>query len=312
MRFYVIFFLVFVSLTTTAQQKDLTVMDEADSTKGASGYLQVATTFGNSYFSSKIKNIDASQQSNNFVFTPSLSYFHKSGPGLTAAAYRIKDGSNSGFYQFSISPSYSYTKSENIEATVNYTRYFVKKGYEAIASPFKNEFFGQVNLKKPWLQPGLSSGFANGSFTEYHKIDTVLNGTRRIFTDTVNTKLSDFTVSVFVQHEFVFDALLNKNDEISITPQLLINAGKSVYTETHQNPFLSRLQKKGTSGRLKHAGNTNQQTSFEIQSLAFSTDVYYSIGKFGINPQLYLDYYLPKTTDKRFTSVYSLQLSYNF
>ena len=313
MRFYLVVFPVLASLTALAQQNnDSAFKNKADSIKQASSYFQAATTFGNSYFSTKNKNIDASQQSNSFVFTPSVSYFNKSGLGLTASAYHIKGGGNSGFYQYSISPSYSYLKNGNIDATVSYTRYIIKKGYQEFASPFQNEFFGQVFIKKPWLQPGISGGFSNGAFTQYNKVDTVVNRTRRIFTDTVSTKLSDLTISAFVQHEFLFDGILNKDDELSITPQLIINAGKSIYTETHHNPFLTRIQKKGISGRLKHAGMVNEKTGFQVQSLALSTDVYYSVGKVGINPQLYLDYYLPSTTDKRFTAVYALQLSYSF
>ncbi len=313
MRYTLISLLVLASFTGKAQQKNNSPLsDDDDDTKDTPSYFQVASAFSNSYFSSRNKNINASQQAKNFVFTPSVSYFHKSGLGLSTAAYHIKEGSNSGFYQYSISPSYSYTKSENIDATVSYTRYIIKKGYEALASPFKNELYGQINLKQLWLQPGISGGFANGNFTQYNKIDTVLNGTRRMFTDTVHTKLSNFTLSAFVQHQFNFYGLFDNNDEIGITPQLLLNAGSSIFNETHKNPFLSGIQKRNSSGRFKHAGNKNQQTSFEIQSLAFNTDVNYSIGKFGINPQLYLDYYLPQTTDKRLTAVYSVQLSYNF
>ena len=108
MRFYLVVFPVLASLTALAQQNnDSAFKNKADSIKQASSYFQAATTFGNSYFSTKNKNIDASQQSNSFVFTPSVSYFNKSGLGLTASAYHIKGGGNSGFYQY-ISHRYTF------------------------------------------------------------------------------------------------------------------------------------------------------------------------------------------------------------
>ncbi len=37
-----------------------------------------------------------------------------------------------------------------------------------------------------------------------------------------------------------------------------------------------------------------------------------SIGNFSFAPQLYLDYYLPKTDEKRFTQVFTFTFGYNF
>ncbi|MEO7047883.1 MAG: hypothetical protein ABI091_21470, partial [Ferruginibacter sp.] len=288
-----------------AQQEDSTINIKKD-TKDKS-YFEVATSFGNSYFSSKNKSLNAKGQPSVFVITPSVSYYHKSGLGLTASAYLINSGDSSGFYQYSLSPSYQLTNNDKVDATVSYTRYFVKKGYEAISSPFKNEFYGQVNLKKPWLQPGISMGYSSGSFTTYNNVDTVLLGARRKFTDTVSTKVSGFTLSTFVQHEFDFYELINKNDELTITPQFLLNTGSSTFEEKHQNPFYTRrLQKASGSKLLKKLGRLNQQTPFEIESLALSTDANYAIGKFSVDTQLYLDYYLPATKSKRFTSIYSV------
>ncbi|MEO7043872.1 MAG: hypothetical protein ABI091_01105, partial [Ferruginibacter sp.] len=133
------------------------------------------------------------------------------------------------------------------------------------------------------------------------------------FTDTVSTKVSGFTLSTFVQHEFDFYELINKNDELTITPQFLLNTGSSTFDEKHQNPFYTRrLQKASGSKLLKKLGRLNQQTPFEIESLALSTDANYAVGKFSVDTQLYLDYYLPATKSKRFTSIYSIQLSYDF
>lgn len=294
-----------------AQQEDSTINIKKDSKYKS--YFEVATSFGNSYFSAKNKSLNAKGQPSVFLITPSVSYYHKSGLGLTASAYLINLGDSSGFYQYSLSPSYQLTNNDKLDATVSYTRYFVKKGYETTASPFKDEFYGQINLKKPWLQPGLSISYSSGSFKVYNNVDTILLSARRKFTDTVTTNVSGFTLSPFIQHEFDFYELINKNDELTITPQFLLNTGSSTFAETHQNLFYTRrLQRASGSKLLKKLGRFNQQTPFEIESLALSTDANYAIGKFGIDTQFYLDYYLPATKTKRLTSIYSVQLSYDF
>jgi hypothetical protein len=311
MRILLIYCIMLLPTITLAQQEDSTVNINKD-TKNKS-YFEVATSFGNSYFSSKDKSLNAKGQPSVFVITPSVSYYHKSGFGLTGSAYLINSVDSSGFYQYSLSPSYQLTDNADIQAAVSYTRYFVKKGYETIASPFKNEIYGQINLKKPWLQPGLSMGYSSGSFTAYNNVDTILLGVRRKFTDTVTTKVMGFTLSPFIQHEFDFYELFNKNDELSITPEFLLNTGSSDFNETHQNPFYIRRLKQASGNKLlKKLGRLNQKTPFEIESLALSTDASYAIGKFIIEPQLYLDYYLPATKSKRLTSIYSVQLSYDF
>ncbi|MBS1497356.1 MAG: hypothetical protein JSU03_03975 [Bacteroidetes bacterium] len=284
---------------------------EDSSTKDKS-YFEVATDIGNSYFSSKNQNLKAELQPSLFVISPSLSYYHKSGFGLTASTYFIHSGDSSGFYQYSLSPSYQ-VENDNIQASLSYTRYFVKKGYETIASPFKNEFYGQINLQKPWLQPGLSMGYSNGSYTEYNTIDTFILGFQRRFVDTVNTKLSTFSLSAFVQHEFDFYELLSSKDELALTPQFFLNAGSSQYDDVHHNIFYTRRGKKaiGTRGQ-KRLGRLNEQTPFQLESLGFCADAVYATGNFSIEPQLYLDYYLPATNSKRFTSIYTIHLSYDF
>jgi len=274
-------------------------------------YFLLGAGIGNSYFSTKNKELNASQLESKPVFTPSISYLHKSGLGITVTAFLAEFNGQSNFYQYSLSPSYSLAKNKKVSATVNLTHIFTRKGYEGFASPIQNEFYGNIYLKKPWLQPGISLGLSGGKYTDYIKIDTVLNGIRRIFTDTARTHIGVISMNAFVQHDFEYFKLLSKKDGISIRPQLILNAGSQRFTVVHKNPFITKLKARN-SVRFKNLGINSDKSSFSIQSLAFNLDVNYIIGKFGFEPQLYLDYYLPETTDKKLTAVYSVVISYAF
>jgi hypothetical protein len=272
-------------------------------------YFLVSAALGNSYFSVNNKRIGASQLESKLVFTPEVAYYHKTGLGISATAFLTSFNGKSDFYQFGLTPFYSLMNNKKIAATISYTRFFRRDGYEDAATPIQNDLYGSVYLKKPWLEPGISLGFSGGRHTDYRKIDTVFFGTRRVFTDTVKTTIRSFSISVFVQHSFEYLNVLDKDDGISIEPKLMINAGINRYTEKHYNPysaFFKRiLQRRQSLGRLQ------EDTPFELQSIAGSLNINYLIGDFGFEPQVYLDYYLPES-DKKFTCIYSFSISYSF
>jgi len=276
-------------------------------------YFQVSACLGNSYFSIKNKRLEAAQLESKLVFTPQAAYFHKSGIGISLGGFLSSFKGKTGFYQYSLTPSYSNannTKAKKIALSVSYTRFFRRDGYEDAATPIQNDLFGTVYLKKPWVQPGISLGFSGGKNTEYRFIDTFLFGARRTFTDTAKSTIKSISVSAFVQHSFEYYSLLHKKDAISIVPKIILNAGENKYTEKHYNKYSAFIQK--IIQRRKSLGRLQDNTSFEIQSAACNLDINYIIKKFGFEPQAYLDYYFPDTTDKNFTFVFSFTVSYTF
>lgn len=291
--------------------KDDEFMNMLQTALNPKSYFVVSAGLGNSYFSTKNKQVNASQLEAQLVITPALAYFHKSGLAINTTAYISTFDGKTDFYQFGLSPSYSITKNKKIGATVSYTHTFVREGFQRVASPIKNELYGNIFLKKYWLKPGISLGLSGGHYTDYYKLDTVINGNHRIFIDTADIRLRIFSANIFVKHDFEFYKLLSKKDGMSVTPQLILNAGSQKFSITHNNLLFTRL-KNLNSARFKNLGKRTDKTSFGLQSLAFNLDINYIIGKFGFEPQVYLDYYLPETTDDRFTSVFSFVVSYAF
>ncbi|MEO6489119.1 MAG: hypothetical protein ABIO04_04190 [Ferruginibacter sp.] len=276
---------------------------------GPKSYFLAQVTAGNTYFSLMNKRINASHLESKFTISPSVSYMNKSGFGVMAMASLSNFERGFDIYQSNISPSFALLKNKRISASISYTRFFTNRKYENIISPIKNDLYLTCYLKKLWLQPGVSVGFSSGRNRMLNRIDTVLLGIQRKFIDTVTTTLKAFSLNAFIQHSFEYYELLGKKDAISISPKLLLNAGSNNYEEIHKNPYVTFIQK---NTRRKNFGRLQDNTSFQFQSVALNLDINYLIGKFGIEPQAYFDYYIPETTDTHFTTVYSVTLSYTF
>jgi len=276
---------------------------------GQESYWEVGIGVSNAYFSTRNKRINSSQIETKGVFTPSVSYYHKSGLGISAVAFLINDMGKSDFYQYSITPSYSLNNNKYVNASLSYTRFFRKKGYEEITTPILNELYGSAYWKKPWLQPGLSLGYSQGKSTTYKTIDTVFNNIRRVLKDTLKISNANFSAAVYVQHSFEYFKIFGKKDAVSIMPQLSLNMASNRYSETHRNPFLTRLKARP---RFKNAGSLQQDADFGLQSVSMNLDIHYLVGKFSFKPQAYIDYYLPSTTDNRFSSTFSFSVLHSF
>lgn len=161
----------------------------------------------------------------------------------------------------------------------------------------------------------MSLGFNNGEYKEADiasvllkrplnpRGDTVITGI-----DSTTNKASYFSVTANIEHDFSFYKLFSKDDELDFTPSLMLNFGKDNLEQTHTNTINRPLVKKLLARRKKNAP-TN---TFEVQSVAASLDFTYSVGKFFLQPNVYLDYYLPETTTKRLTAIYSVTAGFSF
>ncbi len=273
-------------------------------------YFQINAGIGNSYFSIKNNRLNASQQENKMVFTPAADYFHKSGLALSVAGSLTTFNRITDFYQFSVTPSYNILNKKKYLAAVSYTRYLRNGKFGDAASPIQNDLFASGYLKKPWLAPGISLGYSSGKHTAYKHIDTVFLSIPRKFTDTIKSVVRNFSANIFVQHAFEYLGIFHKKDGISIEPKLLLNAGINTYSEEHFNPYKAFYDR--VIERRKNLGLLQETTPFQIQSIALSMDINYVTGNFGFEPRVYMDYYLPETSDRKFTTILSFVISYVF
>jgi hypothetical protein len=272
----------------------------------AKSSVDISIGFGNRLFSLRNNTLNADQANvKKLIITPSVAYYHKSGFGITVTGFMGADSGRMQLFQTGITPSYDYT-GKKISAGIAYTRYIDNKSLSVSPSPFKNEVFAYVHAAKGLLQPGLAIGYATGQYKEY--IDSLRIRPMPLppirIRDTITYKLKDFSLLASVKHDFSFYGILGKNDGLLLSPQLMLIAGSQKYTVQSSGTAITRARTGGVL-RLRNSSSTTDNTGLSLQSAAFSLDADYSIGKFYLRPQLYVDYYLLATDSNRFTATFS-------
>ncbi|HQW83473.1 MAG TPA: hypothetical protein PK987_03380 [Ferruginibacter sp.] len=274
-------------------------------------YIDINVMMSNGIFSFNNNSLNAVQaKTNKIYYTPTVSYNHKSGLSISVNSSFTTDEGNLKMYQYAITPSYSF-RNKNFDAGISYTRYFEGASTSLQMNPFKNDIYTSVNFKKTFIEPGLSLGYSFGKQIEYY--DTafwVLNSVVHI-RDTITTKVNSLSLSLSASHQWNFNSVLSKKDAFQIRTYLLLNTGFQNWHISHSSSLVNRRPIVQTYVKRRF-GNGTISTGFNIQSVAFSTNLMYYVGKFYLQPQIYLDYYLPSTNENRLTSIYSLTAGVTF
>ena len=280
-------------------------------------YVDFSAGFSNGVFSLKNNSLNAGQaETKNIYYTTSASYFHKSGFGAGADIFFANDQGRMVGYQYAINPFYNY-QGKKIAAGISYTRFINGTGTSFSVNPYKNDFYANLELEKPWYKPAVAFGFSSGKYREIY--DSVFTydipgptppRTVRI-TDTIKTKLNYFSLSLSVSHKWSYKNLFEKKDQFEIRPAFMLNFSNQYINISHSNSLASR---RPVVQKLLKAvfGDGTLSEPFRLQSLAFLLDMSYSIGRFDFAPQLYSDYYFPQTSGNRFSFIYSMVISCAF
>lgn len=255
-------------------------------------FLDISLSGTNQLFSLYNNNANVAQLQPRFVLIPAVGYYHKSGLGISANVFLTTDNGQFKAYQYAVSPFYRFQK-KNWEASFAYTRYIAGNTSELSKNPFQNDFYIKGGYRKTWIEPGLAIGLTTGHFTD----TAVILSTIR----TAKFRISDFSLAASGKHEFYFFELMSKEDGLSITPAVMLIAGRQRIDAEGLSRFSNRPR---VLNFLKNRFNSN--SGFRVQSIAGSLDMKYQLKKFYFNPNLYLDYYLPETNEKRFTAVFAI------
>ena len=263
---------------------------------------------GNKFFSVKNNAVNSSQsQVNKLFYTGALNYQHKSGFNVSVMPYVASDNGKLKIYQTAVTPGYNLS-ANNIDFSLSYTRYFADyKAYNSTAI-YQNDFYTTIKFIKPFLQPSLSLGYTTGWFKEIN-IDTIKNLNNRIVRDSTKNNIKNFSMSLGLEHSFEFENFLHTDGNLSLKPQFLVIAGSEIFNVIHTNKNYNAFVKKSKKFKPQ---TQKLNDAFNLQSLALSFDVTYSIGKFSLSPNMYVDYYMHGTKGKRFTNVYSLSAGISF
>jgi hypothetical protein len=281
-----------------------------DSTDAPSSYFTANVAVGNRLFSQQNNTINVKQGTEaTTIYTPSIGYNHKSGFNVNAAAFLLNDPAN-GFTasQFGLTAAYDYPVNNLVSFGASFTKYFVKDKFSVFASPIQNDLYGYFSYNKYWLNPGIAVGYSTGEYKQYISKDTVINNRRRLIYDSITNNLKAFSVMLSVSHNFQWQKIFTKKDGVDFTPSFMLNLGSSKINITHRSNAINLLNALTKRGKLRK----NISSPFQAESIGFNADISYLIGKFSLQPQWYVDYYLLETDTQRFSQVFTFNIGYSF
>lgn len=321
-KIYSLLFITFSCLSVSAQTPDKNLVIDSlveinllesllDSLDKPKSYFEISLGVGNKLFSVHNNAINsAATQEKKLFYTPSIAYYHKSGFNISLTPYITSDSSAIKVYQTALTPGYDFA-SNNIGFGISYTRYLADtKSYNSKAT-YQNDLYAYFKYTKSFIEPSISIGFAEGKYKEINLVTIPILGIPKLFKDSVTNSIKDFSLSVGIEHGFSFDSVFSTKGNLLFTPQLVLNAGSEKFTAAHTNKNLATFVQK--SKKLKSKSLTQSANSaFALQSLALSLSTAYTIGNFSISPNLYIDYYLPATTENRLSTIFSLTIGYSF
>jgi hypothetical protein len=230
---------------------------------------------------------------------PSLGYYHKSGLGISGSANILNDGSGMNPYQFLATGSYDYLGNHAFMAGISATHFFTKDSLAFYTSPLKNELNAYFTYKKWWVKPTVSASYGWGSRSDYEEREEYITSLRLRPTGytQINTheSVNDFSISASVRHDFYWLDVLRRGYTFRLTPQLMFVGGTQKFG-FNQTSSTSYVVTKGNGKRvLADSENVYLDNSVAFQPLSLTAFLKseLSIGKFFIQPQVALDYYLP-------------------
>jgi hypothetical protein len=250
------------------------------------------------------------------TYSPSIGFFHKNGLGIDAWAAIIKDGQSFIPYQYILSGSYDYLKSDVFTSGISFSHFFTKDSLPFYTSPLQNEISVSIAYKESWVKPSLTATYGWGSFTSYNerkehirKLRLRKNGVTRI---EKTEKVSDFSLAASLRHDFYWLNIINKKGILRLTPRITFTSGtqKFGFNQTSNSYGATRLT---SNSIMYNSENVNLDDELRFQPLSVTAFIKpeLTFGKFFIQSQLAFDYYFPAET-KNFTTNLNMNLGFIF
>lgn len=277
-----------------------------DSLTAPRNFVMFNIGVGNNYFNYESKSSYTVEARKKITYAPTLSYFSKTGLGISATSVIVDDGVNLNPYQFNFTGSYDYLRNTKFLTGIAYTRFVTKDSLPFYTSPLKNELYAYFNYRKLWFKPSVAASYGWGSRSAYDQrqeyitsLRLTLNGFTRVDT---RESVNDFNLITSVRHDFYWLDVLGKHDYIRFTPQIVFTSGTQKFGFNQTSSTYATIPRTNTNF-LYSSDKVYLDDQLYFQPLSLSTylKAEYSKGKFFIQPQLIFDYYFP-ATEKNFTT----------
>jgi hypothetical protein len=285
-----------------------------DSLNKPKSFFNISLGMGTGIFSFEDKSSIMVTTEQKLIFSPMMGYYHKSGFGITGAAYMLFDKSKITTYQYALIPSFDMIK-RKFSAGIAYSHYFNKDSVDFYMTPIKNEIFSYFSYKGWWVRPSVNVSYGWGSKTEYEKqqyfiYSRLLQRTQSYFVTVKNMEsIRDFSVTLSVRKDIDWFDVFTKDDNFVITPVFLLNLGTQNFgfntSYTNNQNAAIRINATPSNSEI------SETTDFALQSVSAVLRAGYLKGKFMLQPQIFFDYAL-WDTEKRFNTVYSVMVSLSF
>ena len=274
-------------------------------------YFSASVGAGTGFFNFKNFSNENYDREKKIMLSPSLSFYHKIGLGISATANLISENKFN-LYQASVSPSYDYIKRGKWSTGIAYTRYFTKNNLAFYTTPISNELSAYYSLKKYFIQPAVSLAYGWGSRTEYEerKTDVLLlrrHRNPRVVTVRNDHSIRDLSLLISARHDIDFFKLFSSRDLLTITPVVALSSGTQNFGLN--TSFTS--DSKQLNNFLPNNQNLSDKNSFDLQSASAVLRADYSIDIFYFQSQFLFDYYL-HLTPQRSNTAFALIAGVNF
>ncbi|MEY3432295.1 MAG: hypothetical protein RL131_231 [Bacteroidota bacterium] len=239
-------------IDTSAIRADLKSMKEdsllndirglLDSADQAKNFFMVNASVTNQLFSAKNTAFNF-QQTNSAVngFVPSVSYFHKSGFGMSATAYLAKQNAQTSIYQTALTPSFDRIGEKSMYG-ISYTYYLKTNTANSLATPYNHDVYAYYMYRKTWIRPSIALGYATGNYLDATTIPIRIGGNTFFVKDTSRITLNDVSMIGTLSHAFSFSDVFVSDDMLTFTPQISLVAGAQKYSIESISIGLPRLR----------------------------------------------------------------------
>lgn len=270
------------------------------------------------------------------VITPSVGYFHKSGFGINSTVAIVNENRRLNPYQLLTAISYDYLKSMKFVSGVSFAHYFTRDSLNFYTSPLKNEMYAYFVYRDLWFKPSISASYGwgtrksvnereeyitslrkrkktnngngNGNNNGYNVVDTIFFTSQESLSESIN----DFSLILSVRHDFYWLNVISKKDFVRLTPQINFVTGTQTYGFNQTvNTYVSPLNQKKNEFFLSENTNLDQNMNFQPLSISASLKSELSIGKYFIQPQFMINYYLP-VPEKNISTAFALNTGFVF
>jgi hypothetical protein len=315
-----------IVIDTAAIRADLATLDRdslirefrllMDSTGKSKSFFSANLSISNRLFSNINNALNAQQTSANVAITPSVSYYHKSGLGLSTTAYFRPSAESGGIYQLAITPSYDHIGDKSMYG-LSYSKYAKIDALNSFSTPYDNEVYAYFQERKTWLRPSLTVGWAGGSYKDVSVIPVRINGNMILIKDTSRITLNDYTVIVGISHSFKFEDLIAKEDLLTIIPQVSLIGGIQQYeTESLSKSFVFGVRNKDSDlNRIRERYNlrtTSNTSPFLLQTAAISLNLSWYRGIFSLSGGYFAGYYFQSATSNQWSHIFNLSAGVTF